>query len=69
MSLVRAATESPEAALRELSLLGADERRELLEKWNQTDVEWGAFRPLHQWFEEQAERSAQRTAVESARKG
>ena len=64
VSLVRAVTESPEAALRELSLLGADERRELLEDWNRTEVEWGVFRPLHQWFEEQVEMSAQRTAIE-----
>jgi amino acid adenylation domain-containing protein len=64
MSLVRSASERPGAALGELSLLSPEEREQLLEGWNQTGVAWGAFRPLHRWFEEQVKRSAERTAVE-----
>ena len=64
LSLLRNAAKNPEKEWKDLELIGAEEREELLEDWNRTEVEWGAFRPLHQWFEEQVEMSAQRTAIE-----
>jgi amino acid adenylation domain-containing protein len=64
LSLVRSACARPGAALRDLSPLSPEEREQLLEGWNQTGAEWGAFRPLHRWFEEQVGRCAERTAIE-----
>ena len=64
LQLVASAAEHPGAPLRELSLVSPRERTQLLEEWNRTAVEWGAFRPLHQWFEAQAAWHPHLTAVE-----
>jgi non-ribosomal peptide synthetase component F len=52
----------PEARVSELPLLGEDERRRMLEEWNQTEREWEP-RCLHELFEGQAETRPEATAL------
>jgi len=47
----------PEARVGEVALLGADERRLMLEGWNETDRDFGEPRDLVQRFETQARRT------------
>ncbi|HLL48004.1 MAG TPA: AMP-binding protein, partial [Longimicrobiaceae bacterium] len=49
--------------LSELELLGAGERRLVVEEWNRTEAEFPADRCIHQLFEAQAERTPDSPAV------
>ncbi len=64
LSVVGSAVNSAEKEWRELELVGSGIREELLINWNRTAVEWGRFRVLHEWFEEQVERSGEKRAIE-----
>lgn len=55
LTLLGAALRAPQTELPDLDLLRADERRQLLETWNQTAADYPADRCLHQLFEAVAE--------------
>ncbi|SEN19184.1 amino acid adenylation domain-containing protein, partial [Stigmatella aurantiaca] len=55
----------PEQRLRDLQLLTADERLQVLETWNQTSAEYPREQCVHQLFEAQAERTPEAVAVRS----
>jgi amino acid adenylation domain-containing protein/non-ribosomal peptide synthase protein (TIGR01720 family) len=63
----RALTESlardPGACLQEWPMLGAADRRQVLEVWNATGVRYPPARPLHELFEQQAHATPERVAV------
>ena len=61
--LLRAAVQDPESPVSRLPLLGETERRQLLVEWNQTSTDYPRELCLQQWFEQQAERTPERTAV------
>jgi len=50
-------------SVQQLSMLGAAERKQLIEDWNQTDADYPSDRPTHELFEAQAEISPQATAI------
>ncbi len=54
----------PDRPLSELSLLTPEERRQLLVEWNETAADYPRERCVHELFEEQAERTPERVAVE-----
>jgi amino acid adenylation domain-containing protein len=62
-TLLRSALAEPEAAVEELELVGAAERRQLLFGWNQTRRDYRAERCIHQLYEEQVERTPDAPAV------
>ncbi len=53
----------PEGRLSELEILGGEERRQLLEGWNDTQREYPRNRCIHELIEEQAERTPGAVAV------
>ncbi|HVK94835.1 MAG TPA: MupA/Atu3671 family FMN-dependent luciferase-like monooxygenase, partial [Noviherbaspirillum sp.] len=61
--LLDAIIAAPEARLGDLSLLGDDERRQLLLDWNQTAVPYPQTQTLCQLFEAQATRSPEQVAL------
>ena len=62
-TIVRSAVQKPRASIDELEILTADERHELLFKWNQTTTDENISRLVHGLFEEQVERTPERVAV------
>ncbi len=54
---------NPESKLSALEILSPEERRQLLEEWNDTRGEYSKDRCIHQFFEEQAERTPQSVAL------
>ncbi|HYG63468.1 MAG TPA: amino acid adenylation domain-containing protein, partial [Thermoanaerobaculia bacterium] len=64
-TLLAAAAAAPERTLGDLPLLAAAERDQLLVEWNATAEEYPRERLLHELFEEQAERTPDRVALES----
>ncbi|MDB4965062.1 MAG: Malonyl CoA-acyl carrier protein transacylase, partial [Myxococcales bacterium] len=62
--LLAGALEAPEAPLRALSLMGDVERRQLLDRWNDTAVDYTRDACAHELFEEQAARTPAAVAVE-----
>jgi amino acid adenylation domain-containing protein len=52
-----------EQVIDRLPLLGEAERRQLLEEWNETEMEYPKEKCLHELFEEQVERSLEAVAV------
>lgn len=65
--LLKGAAEQPGRGIFELPMLGADERRQLLEDWNQTSLEYPQT-CLHQLFERQARATPDRVAISFADK-
>ncbi len=63
LAVLEAVAAAPEARLSELQLLGAAERRQVLEEWNRTDAEYPAEPCVHRLFEAQAERAPDAAAV------
>jgi amino acid adenylation domain-containing protein len=61
--LLRGVVAHPEAVIGELPLLTAAERRQVIDGWNQTAVDWGQYAPVHQLFEQQALRTPRACAV------
>jgi arthrofactin-type cyclic lipopeptide synthetase C len=62
--LVTALEQAPARPLRALDILGADERRLLLQDWNRTEVAYPHDRTIHNLFEEQAQRTPDAVAVD-----
>jgi amino acid adenylation domain-containing protein len=62
-NLLEAAVADPEAPISRLPLLADDEARRMLVEWNQTLRPYPSERPLHEWFEEQAARAPEATAL------
>jgi amino acid adenylation domain-containing protein len=62
-NLLESVIRDPRQRLSEVSLLSAGERHQLLREWNQTKVDYGAERLLHQLFEEQAAETPEAAAL------
>ncbi|MEL6439652.1 MAG: amino acid adenylation domain-containing protein [Cyanobacteria bacterium J06621_8] len=54
---------APERPIGELSILSAQEKHQLLEEWNDTEVDYPADKCLHQLFEEQVARTPNAVAI------
>ncbi|WP_432062763.1 amino acid adenylation domain-containing protein [Streptomyces sp. S1] len=63
INCLTAVTADPDATVTAVDLLGADERRRVVEEWNATDTSWGPEHTLTSLLEEQAPRTPGRTAV------
>jgi amino acid adenylation domain-containing protein len=64
--LLRSAVEDPNRRIGELEILAGDERRQLLQQWNDSARDVPVDRPLHALFEAQAARTPDAIAVEYA---
>src|SRR5205814_8376382 len=53
----------PEQRVGDVDLLGAEERRQVLEEWNETGVEYPKGKCIQEMFEEQVEKSPEAVAV------
>jgi len=53
----------PGKRISELKMMTEEERRQLVEGWNETKVEYEGGKRVHELFEEQAERTPQAVAV------
>ena len=62
-TLLEAIVANPDQRIRQLPLLSATERRQLLVDWNQTKTDYPREKCIHQLFEEQAARSPHAVAV------
>jgi amino acid adenylation domain-containing protein/non-ribosomal peptide synthase protein (TIGR01720 family) len=65
--LVAAIISDPQQAIGALSMLGEEERQQVLHEWNQTGREYDGYRCIHELFEQQAMRTPEATAVEYER--
>ncbi len=61
--LLEGVVASPDCRLRDLPLLSAVERAQILDGWNQTNRDYPRGRCVHELFEEQAERAPQAVAL------
>ncbi len=61
--LLEAVAADPDARLSSLSMLSEDERRQLVEEWNETDEAYPRDRCIHELFEAQVERTPDHVAV------
>ncbi len=61
--LLRGVVQNPDAPLAQLPLLSEAERRQVLVDWNSSPTVPSTGRCLHEWFEEQAGRTPDATAV------
>ncbi|WP_144931527.1 MULTISPECIES: non-ribosomal peptide synthase/polyketide synthase, partial [unclassified Pseudomonas] len=66
-SLVQALEHAPDAPLRELSIVPADEREQLLVAFNATEAEYPLEQTIHGLFEEQVRRTPDALAVRHGR--
>jgi amino acid adenylation domain-containing protein len=64
-NLIESAIGTPDGLISELSILSNAERRQLVEEWNQTRVEYGSQDLVHELFAAQARRTPDHIAVES----
>src|SRR5262249_35794310 len=62
-TLVEGALRTPEAPISALPILSAIERQQLLVEFNTTEMPFDNNQCIHYWFEEQVERTPDRTAV------
>ncbi|REG14197.1 amino acid adenylation domain-containing protein, partial [Archangium gephyra] len=62
--LLQAAVEQPEKRLKELPLMGEEERRQVVEEWSGRAEEYPREKALHELFEAQVDRTPQAIAVE-----
>ncbi len=63
-TLLAAAVANPETPVSRLPLLNAEQRRQILHSWNHTAADYPSDRCLHELFEAQAARTAERPAVQ-----
>ena len=63
-NLLESIVRGSEVGIGELEMLREEERREIVEEWNRTVVEYPREKCVHELFEEQAERSPEAVAVE-----
>ncbi len=61
--VLQAVVASPELRVRDANLVPEAERRQNLQRWNDTQQPWPAGRLLHQWFEAQADAQPDRIAL------
>jgi amino acid adenylation domain-containing protein len=61
--LLEAVVENPDEQVSHLPLLTEDEKDRILIEWNETQRDYGKKPPIHEAFEEQAERTPQAIAV------
>ncbi len=61
--ILAAILENPTASLAKLPIITTEERRQILEEWNQTTCEYPRELGVHQLFEAQVERTPDATAV------
>lgn len=62
-TLLKGIVEDATRDVRELEILDATERKLVVEDWNQTAVDFGAFEPIHRMFERQAAQSPTKIAA------
>jgi amino acid adenylation domain-containing protein len=65
-NVLRGAVEDPDGPLSELNLLSVEERRQILVEWNETGKSYSPDLMVHEIFQEQAERSPERIALNGA---
>ncbi|WP_116121188.1 non-ribosomal peptide synthetase, partial [Archangium gephyra] len=63
--LLEAAVQAPGKRLKELPLMGEEERRQVVEEWSGREEEYPREKGLHELFEAQVEKTPQAIAVES----
>jgi amino acid adenylation domain-containing protein len=61
--LLESAVESPDTPIAELSLMSAEERRQVVGEWNQTAQDYPRELTIQEAFEQQVERTAHATAL------
>ena len=64
-SLLDALETAPKRAIRQLEVMGEDERRKVVYEWNQTEAEYRADACVHELFEEQVRKRPEAVAVVS----
>jgi amino acid adenylation domain-containing protein/non-ribosomal peptide synthase protein (TIGR01720 family) len=60
---------NPETRIGELRLLTAEERKEIVQEWNTTEISYAGALCLHELFEEHADRTPEKAAVLYATEG
>lgn len=63
-TLLSAIVADPDQAIATLPLLTEAERQQVLVQWNDTSADYPADRGIHQWFEQQVERTPDAVAIE-----
>ena len=63
-SLAHALENDPHMPVQQLEILTPEERQQLVEEWNATEVDFGVDGCVHELFERQAEQTPDRVAVE-----
>ena len=61
--LMESAVESPDAPIAELSIMSAEERRQVVGEWNQTGEDYPRALTIQEAFEQQVERTPQASAL------
>ena len=61
--LMESAVESPDARIAELSIMSAEERRQVVGEWNQTGEDYPRALTIQEAFEQQVERTPQASAL------
>jgi amino acid adenylation domain-containing protein len=61
--LIESAVESPDAPIAELSIMSAEERRQVVGEWNQTGEDYPRDLTIQEAFEQQVERTPQASAL------
>jgi len=61
--LIESAVESPDAPIADLSIMSAEERRQVVEEWNQTGEDYPRALTIQEAFEQQVERTPQASAL------
>jgi len=62
-TILKGIAEDATRDVRELEILDAAQRKLVVEDWNQTAVDFGAFEPIHRMFERQAAQSPTKVAA------
>jgi amino acid adenylation domain-containing protein len=65
-TLLAAATERPETLISRLPLLSVEERQRMVVEWNRTEADYPRSSCVQELFQEQVERTPERTAVQCA---
>ncbi|MED1018427.1 non-ribosomal peptide synthase/polyketide synthase [Bacillus atrophaeus] len=63
IQLIEAIASDPQAPLSSLEMITAQEKEQILERWDQPAIDYPRDKTIHQLFEEQAERTPEQVAV------
>jgi len=63
-NVIKAVVKNPCIRLKDIEIISAEERKQMLYEWNDTAQEYPKDKTIHQLFEEQVEKAPNRTAVE-----